>query len=84
VFYKKDVNGFPLMVTAVTVDDCLLGGHPKELDIFMNDIEKGFSILKGMEVIKHLGINSDFKRDENNGMYAICTMEAKVDDIVKS
>ena len=31
VFYKKDVNGFPLMVTAVTVDDCLMGGHPKEL-----------------------------------------------------
>ena len=28
---------------AVTVDDCLLGGHPKELDIFMEDIEKQFN-----------------------------------------
>ena len=66
VFYKKDVNGFPLMVTAVTVDDYLLGGHPKELDIFINDIEKEFNVVKEMEVRKHLGINYDFKRDENN------------------
>ena len=52
VFYKKGVNGFPLMVTVVTVDDCLLGGHPKELDIFMNDIEKEFNIVKGYESVK--------------------------------
>ena len=37
-----------------------------------------------MEIKKHLGINYDFKRDDNNDMCAICTMEAKVDDIVKS
>ena len=84
VFYKKDVKGFPLMVTAVTVDDCLMGGHPKELDIFMADIEKEFNIVKEMEIKKHLGINYDFKRDDNNDMCAICTMKAKVDDIVKS
>ena len=57
VFYKKDENGFPVMASAVTVDDCLLGGHPKELDIFMRDIEKQFNIVKEMEVEKHLGIN---------------------------
>jgi len=43
VFYKKDVNGFPLMVTAVTVDD-----HQKELDSFMNDIEKKFNTVEEM------------------------------------
>ena len=74
------------MIIAVTVNDCLMGGHPKELDIFMADIEKEFNIVKEMEVRKHFGINYEFKRDENNDMCAIwCTMEApKVDDIVKS
>ena len=84
VFYKKDANGFPIMASAVTVDDCLLGGYPKELDIFMSDIEKQFNIVKELEVKKHLGINYDFKRDENNDIYALCTMKDKVDDIVKS
>ncbi len=37
-----------------------------------------------MEVRKHLGINYEFKRDGNGDMCAFCTMEAKVDDIVKS
>ena len=37
-----------------------------------------------MEVKKHLGINYDFKRDENNEIYVLCTMKDKVDDIVKS
>ncbi len=83
VFYKKDVNGFPVMASAVRVDNCLLGGHPKELDIFMEDIEKQFNIVKEMEVRKHLEINYDFKRDENNNMYVLCTMKDKVDDIVK-
>jgi len=49
----------------------------------MEDIEKEFNIVKEMEVKKHLGINYDFKRDENNDLYALCTMEAKMDDIVK-
>ena len=72
------------MVTAITVDDCLMGGHPDELDIFMSDIEKEFNIVKEMEIRKHLGITYEFKRDENGDMCAICTMKAKVDDIVKS
>lgn len=59
------------MVTAVTVDDCLMGGHPKELEIFMTDIEKEFSIVKEMDVKKHLGVNDDFKRNDNNYMCAI-------------
>ena len=70
VFYKKDENGFPIMASTVTVDDCLLGGHPNELDFFMSDIEKQFNIVKELEVKKHLGINYDFKRDENNDIYA--------------
>ena len=37
-----------------------------------------------MEVKKHLGINYDFKRDENNDIYALYTMKDKVNDIVKS
>ena len=57
VFYKKAVNDFPLMVTVVTVDNCLMGEHPEDLDIFMADIEKEFNIVKEMDVIKYLGIN---------------------------
>ena len=72
------------MVTAVTVDDCLMGGKPKELDVFMADVEKEFNIVKEMEVRKHLGINYEFKRDDNGDMCAFCAMKAKVDDIVKS
>jgi len=38
-----------------------------------------------MDLRKHLGINYDFKRNNNkNDMYVLCTTEAKVDDIVKS
>ena len=84
IFYKKDENGFPLLVFAVTVDDCLMGGTPKEMDIFMKQVEKVFNIVKEMEMKKHLGISFDFKRDENGDMCVICTMEKKVQDIVSS
>jgi len=84
VFYKKEKDGFPLIITAVTVDDCLMGGTPKELDIFMADIEKEFNIMKEMEVKKYLGINYEFKRDDNGDICAFCTIKAKVEDIVKS
>jgi len=73
VFYKKDANGFPLMATVVTV---IVSREVIHRNIFMNGIEKEFNIVKEMEVRKHLGINYDFKRDENNDMYVLCTMEA--------
>ena len=72
------------MVTAVTVDDYLMGDHPKQLDLFMADIEIEFNIVKEMYLRKHLGINYESKCDDSGDMCAICTMEAKVDDIVKT
>ena len=71
------------MVTAVTVEDRLMGGHPNQLNIFMADVESEFNIVKEMYVRKHLGINYEFKRDDSGDMCAIFTMEVKVDHIVK-
>jgi len=34
VMYKKDDNGMPRVVAAITVDDCLLGGNEKSGKIF--------------------------------------------------
>ena len=82
IFYKKDVNRFPLTITLATVNDCLMGGDSKELGIFVADVEKESDIVKEMLARKHIGINYEFKRDDNEDICAICTLEKKFDDIV--
>ena len=32
VFYKKSEEGKPILVVAITVDDCAVAGHPKAID----------------------------------------------------
>ena len=84
IFYKKDKEGNPIVIAAVTVDDCLIGGKPEDIETFMNDVEKEFNIVKEDTVRKHLGVDYEFYRDEYGDMCAKCTMDKKVKDIVKS
>jgi len=82
IFYKKNDENFSLVVSAVTVDDCLIGGKPDDTLIFMKDVEKKFNIVKEDYVGKHLGVTYDFVRDDDGDMCALCLMEKKVQDIV--
>ena len=59
VLYLKNDDGFPLVVASVTVDDCLLGGKPKDLKEIMDKVEKKFKITREEEVKRHLGIDYD-------------------------
>ena len=80
--YFKNDDGFLLVVASVTVDDCLLGGKPKDLKEIMDKVEKEFKITKEDEVKRHLGIDYDWKRDENGEIFLEATMEKKAADIV--
>jgi len=80
MFYKKNDENFPLVVSAVTVDDCLIGGKPDDTLTFMKDVEKKFNIVKEDYVRKHLGVTYDFVRDDDGDICAL--LEKKVQDIV--
>ena len=84
VLYLKDENGCPLVVAAVTVDDCLLGGKPSDMNDLIANIEKRFKLTKEDEVKRHLGIDYDWKRDEQREIYLESTMVKKATDIVNT
>ena len=84
VVYLKNDEGFPLVVGAITVDDCLLGGKPEGINALMDKIEKKFKVTMDNDVKRHLGIDYTWKRDEKNEIYLEATMDKKATDIVNS
>ena len=84
VVYLKNDEGFPLVVGAITVDDCLLGGKPEDINALMDKIEKKFKVTREDDVKRHLGIDYTWKRDEKNEIYLEATMDKKATDIVNS
>ena len=80
--YLKNDDGFPLVVASVTVDDCLLGGKPKDLKEIMDKVKKKFKITREDEVKRHLGIDYYWKRDEQGEIYLETTMEKRAAGIV--
>ena len=53
----------------MTVDDCLLAGKPADMIWLMDEVSKYLKITCKMEVKKHLGIDYNWKQD-NDGGYA--------------
>ena len=84
VFFKKNEKNEPVIILVVTVDDCVMGGNPKDVQLLMEDIEKRFSITRDLEVKKHLGIDFNWIKEENGNMSVELTMEKKAKDIVES
>ena len=84
IFYKKNEEGKPLLVAAVTVDDCLIGGTPKNVEAFMDTVEREFNIVRETRIRKHLGVDYDFYKDKNEDICVKCTMDKRIRDIIKS
>ena len=79
VFYMKDVKEQLELIVSVTVDDCAITGTKEKADWFMNQLEKRFSITRGGEMKKHLGINYEWGVLENGKAFCKATMDKKVD-----
>ena len=84
VFYKKDEKGKPVLVVAITVDDCAVAGHPNSINWLMNKIEGRFNITRGGKLRKHLGADYKWKMDEDQCPYIGVWMERKRQDIIDS
>ena len=85
IFYKRDDNGKTILVLAITVDDCAVGGKPKAIEWLLSKIEKRFKITRGGTIRKHLGVDYKWKKDPESGeSYLELWMERKREDIVKS
>ena len=45
-FLQEIDKGNPLLIAAVTVDDCLIGGTPENIKEFMDTVEEEFNIVR--------------------------------------
>ena len=59
VFYKLDFNNNLILIVSVTVDDCAITGTNKDIDWFMDGLEKRFKITRDGILSKHLGVHYD-------------------------
>ena len=66
----------------MTVDDCLLAGKPADMIWLMDKVSEHFKITREMEVKKHLGIDYNWKRDNEGEICVECTMVKKANNIV--
>ena len=82
VFYMRNENGEPKLIAAMTVDDCLLAGKPADMIWLMDKVSEHFKITREMEVKKHLGIDYNWKRDNEGEICVECTMVKKANNIV--
>ena len=75
----KDVKEQLELVLSVTVDDCAITETKEKANWFMNQMEKIFSISRGGEMKKNLGINYKWEVLENGKAVCKETMDKKVD-----
>ena len=68
---------------AITVDDCMVAVNPKAIDWLMTKIENKFKIKRGGRLRKHLGINYDWK-EEDNEIFVEIRMDSKISNIIES
>lgn len=84
IFFKRDSDGEPALILAMTVDDCAVAGKPETIEWLLKKIEKKFKITRGGKIRKHLGIDYDWKLDEQGKPYIEARMDRKRDDIINS
>jgi hypothetical protein len=82
VFIKK-VNGKPVLILALYVDDTLCAGTRKEMDWMYEAITKRFKIEKLGRLKKHLGIWWEWHKDSKGNTYLSATMDKMIADIGK-
>ena len=78
--WYKEVDNKLVLVVAVYVDDCILAGKKKDIEVFKIDIQGRFRISDLGEIKKHLGVWYNKLRD-HNGPYYELSMKKYVDDI---
>ena len=79
IWYRMDGDRLVLIV-AVYVDDCILAGKKKDIEIFKVNIQGRFKISDLGEIKKHLGIWYEKCKDDD-GVYYELSMKKYVDDI---
>ena len=84
IFFMRDEYGEPILIVAMTVDDCAVGGNPACIKWLMDKIESRFKITRGGKIRKHLGVDYKWKIDNNGEPFIEAWMERKREDIVKS
>jgi hypothetical protein len=80
IFIKK-VNGKPVLVLALYVDDTLCAGTRKELDWMYNMITTKFKIEKLGQLRKHLGIWWNWHTTSNGETYLTASMPQMIQEI---
>ena len=84
IFYKRDNKGNAMLVLAITVDDCAVGGKPEAIEWLLAKIEERFKITRGGRIRKHLGVDYKWSKDEEGETCLELWMERKREDIIKT
>ena len=82
--HHKKKDGALKAILIIHVDNCLILGPKEEIKILKEKLRLEFGTVKQGQLMKLLGVNYDWKRDENGEPYAIMPMYDKAKEIVHS
>ena len=84
VFYKLNKNKELMLIVSVTVDDCAITGTNKNIDLFMDGLEKRFKITRDGILSKHLGVHYEWGTTDDGKQYCKASMDKKVNAAIET
>jgi hypothetical protein len=81
--YFWRVNGETQVIAVVHVDDVAVAGKPEMIKRFKEGLTKRFNITDTGRLKKHLGIDYDWRKDEDGNTFIVASMDKLENEIVK-